>query len=81
MGGLSLLQVVSRLEPVTKHLEAIGGGLHPELLYHLLLPMAGELATFTVREKHPPEFPTYRHDDPAGTFEQCPGGACHPYPD
>lgn len=39
------------------------------------------LATFTVREKHPPEFPTYRHDDPAGTFEQCPGGACHPYPD
>ena len=66
-GNFLLLQVVNRLEPVTKHLEAIGC-LHPELLYRLLLPMAGELATFAVQEKRPPEFPTYRHDDLAGTF-------------
>ncbi|WP_133511557.1 type VI secretion system baseplate subunit TssK [Candidatus Thiosymbion oneisti] len=62
-----LLQVINRLEPLTSHLDAIAG-LHPELLYRLLLPMAGELATFTIREKRPPEFPTYRHDDLAGTF-------------
>jgi len=61
------LQVINRLEPLTAHLDTIAG-LHPELLYRLLLPMAGELATFTVREKRPPEFPTYRHDDLAATF-------------
>ncbi|MEA3273765.1 MAG: type VI secretion system baseplate subunit TssK [Pseudomonadota bacterium] len=62
-----LLQVVNRSEPVAAHLNTIGD-LHPEGLYRLLLPMAGELATFTTSEKRPPEFPVYRHDDLAGTF-------------
>lgn len=62
-----LLQVINRLEPLIRHLDEIAGP-HPELLYRLLLPMAGELATFTTREKRPPEFPTYHHDALAATF-------------
>ncbi|MCB2261649.1 MAG: type VI secretion system baseplate subunit TssK [Candidatus Thiosymbion ectosymbiont of Robbea hypermnestra] len=62
-----LLQVINRLEPLAAHLDEMAA-LHPELLYRLLLPMAGELATFTTRNKRPPEFPTYRHADLAGTF-------------
>jgi len=62
-----LLQVINRLEPLVAHLDAVAGP-HPKLLYRLLLPMAGELATFTTREKRPPEFPTYRHDALAATF-------------
>jgi type VI secretion system protein ImpJ len=62
-----LLQVINRLEPLTAHLDALAG-LHPEALYRLLLPMAGELCTFTTNAKRPPEFPPYRHDDLDGTF-------------
>jgi type VI secretion system protein ImpJ len=62
-----LLQVVNRLEPLTAHLTNMLG-LHPEGLYRLLLPMAGELATFTATSKRPPEFPPYRHDDLQATF-------------
>lgn len=62
-----LLQAINRLEPLTAHLDAIEG-LHPEALYRMFLPMAGELATFTTNEKRSPEFPLYRHDDLAGTF-------------
>ncbi|MGA7980923.1 MAG: type VI secretion system baseplate subunit TssK [Chromatiaceae bacterium] len=62
-----LLQVVNRLEPLTAHLTKVTG-LHPEALYRLLLPMAGELATFTAAAKRPPEFPPYRHDDLQATF-------------
>jgi type VI secretion system protein ImpJ len=62
-----LLQVVNRLEPLVSHITNVQG-LHPEALYRLLLPMAGELATFTAASKRPPEFPPYRHDDLKGTF-------------
>lgn len=62
-----LLQLINRLEPLMAHLEAIES-LHPEPFYRLLLPMAGELSTFTTNEKRPPQFPPYRHDDLAGTF-------------
>jgi len=62
-----LLQVVNRLEPLMAHLSAVEG-LHPEALYRCLLPIAGELSTFTTNAKRPPEFPVYRHDDLAGTF-------------
>ena len=62
-----LLQVVNRLEPLVAHV-ANTQGLHPESLYQLLLPMAGELATFTTAEKRPPEFPIYRHDALQPTF-------------
>jgi type VI secretion system protein ImpJ len=62
-----LLQVINRVEPLAAHLNAIEG-LHPESLYRLLLPIAGELSTFTTPEKRPPAFPLYRHEDLAGTF-------------
>ncbi len=62
-----LLQVVNRAEPIMAHLSAIAG-LHPEALYRLLLPMAGELCSFTTSEKRPPTFPVYRHDDLDATF-------------
>jgi len=62
-----LLQVVNRLEPLVAHLDIVEG-LHPEALYRTLLPMAGELSTFTTSDKRPPQFPAYRHDDLAATF-------------
>jgi type VI secretion system protein ImpJ len=62
-----LLQLVNRLEPLTAHLQHVSG-LHPETLFRELVPMAGELATFTTAAKRAPEFPIYRHDDLDPTF-------------
>ncbi|PWV64790.1 type VI secretion system baseplate subunit TssK [Plasticicumulans acidivorans] len=62
-----LLQVVNRLEPLFTHL-ARRSRLHPEDFYRELLGIAGELATFTRREKRPLEFPAYDHDDLSASF-------------
>lgn len=62
-----LLQVVNRAEPLFAHFARLGM-LHPEALYRELLQIAGELATFTRREKRPASFPAYRHEDLAATF-------------
>ncbi len=62
-----LLQAVNRALPVIRHLLTLDP-LHPEQVYRTCLGLAGELSSFMAAEKHPPEFPIYRHDDLATTF-------------
>ncbi|HBN89721.1 type VI secretion system baseplate subunit TssK [Rheinheimera aquimaris] len=57
-----MLQVLNRYEPVLRHLKT-GVLEHPLNLYRLIVSMLGELATFTSRQKRPPQFPAYQHDD------------------
>ncbi len=63
-----LLQVVNRYEPLLAHYQAEAGALHPELLYATCLEMAGELSTFTSRQKRPAKFPPYKHDELQQSF-------------
>jgi type VI secretion system protein ImpJ len=63
-----LLQAVNRYEPLLSHYLATAGELHPETLYAKAVEIAGELATFTGRQKRPAQFPTYRHDDLQRSF-------------
>lgn len=62
-----MLQMINRYEPVVNHLAQIPG-LHPLDLYQQLLQMAGELSTFVSKEKRPPQFANYLHDDLQKTF-------------
>lgn len=62
-----LLQAVNGYEPVVAHLAA-QPELHPERIYSVMLGIAGELATFTARNRRTPAFPVYRHEDLEGTF-------------
>ncbi len=62
-----LLQLVNRLEPFTNHLTNVKG-LHPEVLFAECLKMAGELSTFVAKNKRPPVFPNYLHDNLQQTF-------------
>jgi type VI secretion system protein ImpJ len=62
-----LLQLVNRLEPFVQHLTSIKG-LHPLELYAEALKMAGELSTFVTKNKRPPVFPPYLHDNLQQTF-------------
>lgn len=62
-----LLQVVNRAEPLFKHL-AVSPCLHPANLYIELLQLAGELATFTTKDKRPGDIPPYQHDQLQQTF-------------
>lgn len=62
-----LLQIINRFEPLLAHLSK-HPTLHPEQLFRILLQLAGELATFTHRERRPITFPIYRHHDLENTF-------------
>lgn len=62
-----LLQLVNRLEPYVNHLGTIKG-LHPLQLFSEFLQMAGELSTFVTKNKRPPLFPDYLHDNLQQTF-------------
>lgn len=62
-----LLQLVNRLEPYVNHLTTVKG-LHPLELYSESLQMAGELSTFVAKNKRPPVFPPYLHDNLQQTF-------------
>ncbi|MES2825397.1 MAG: type VI secretion system baseplate subunit TssK [Pseudomonadota bacterium] len=62
-----LLQLVNRLEPYVQHLTTIKG-LHPLEFYSEALKMAGELSTFVTKNKRPPVFPPYLHDNLQQTF-------------
>jgi type VI secretion system protein ImpJ len=61
-----LLQVVNRYEPLLSHYCSLAE-LHPQTLFATLVEIAGELATFTARNKRATAFPEYRHDD----LQQC----------
>lgn len=63
-----LLQAVNRYEPLLAHFQAEAGVLHPEAFYAKCLEIAGELATFTTREKRPATFPPYRHTELQQSF-------------
>ncbi|PIE83132.1 MAG: type VI secretion system baseplate subunit TssK [Candidatus Contendobacter odensis] len=57
------LQTVNRFEPLFAHLST-AQGLHPETFYQIALQLAGEMNTFTNKERRrPPTFPSYDHDD------------------
>ena len=62
-----MLQVLNRYEPLLRHLKD-GVLEHPLSLYRLMIEMLGELSTFTARQKRPPEFPAYRHDELTTVF-------------
>jgi type VI secretion system protein ImpJ len=62
-----LLQLINRLEPLVLHLARIKT-LHPLMMYTELVQMAGELSTFTTRNKRTPDFPAYLHDRLQETF-------------
>ncbi len=62
-----LLQLVNRLEPFVNHLTTMKG-LHPAAFYGEALKMAGELSTFVTKNKRPPIFPPYLHDNLQQTF-------------
>jgi type VI secretion system protein ImpJ len=61
------LGTINRFEPVFAHLAGITP-LHPERLYAACVELAGELSTFTREGHRPVPYPTYRHDDLAGSF-------------
>jgi type VI secretion system protein ImpJ len=61
------LQVINRHEPLFGHLATMAP-LHPERLYEGCVQLAGELCTFTQDSRRPVAYPTYRHDDLAGSF-------------
>jgi type VI secretion system protein ImpJ len=63
-----LLQVVNRYEPLLAHYEAEAVQLHPDTFYATCLEMAGELSTFTSRQKRPVAFPPYKHDELQQSF-------------
>ncbi len=62
-----LLQLVNRLESLTKHMAQING-VHPVSLYAQLVQMVGELSTFFSQSKRPVDFPGYRHHDLQSSF-------------
>jgi type VI secretion system protein ImpJ len=57
-----MLLVLNRAEPALRQLAAAPSA-HPLSLYLACLQLAGELATFSTAQRHPPEYPVYRHDD------------------
>lgn len=64
-----LLQALNRIEPEITHLTTCPD-LHPESLYRTFLSIAGELATFTRKERRPATLEHYNHDDLHTTFIQ-----------
>lgn len=62
-----MLQVLNRSEPLLHQMSG-APSVHPQSLHSLLSMMAGELATFSRSDHHPPEYPLYRHEDLQGSF-------------
>ena len=62
-----LLQAINRIEPDLHHLISLPD-LHPQELYRFMLQAAGELATFTRKERRPSLFGDYQHDNLFGSF-------------
>ena len=61
-----LLQALNRAEPLLAHVHQLPV-LHPQVLYALLLQLAGELSTFR-DTKRPISYPAYNHLDLSGCF-------------
>ena len=67
MADFLLLQTINRYEPLLEHLSK-AEDIHPETLYQLFLQIAGELTTFTKRNRRPGDYPSYQHDRLHDTF-------------
>ncbi|MFW5678089.1 MAG: type VI secretion system baseplate subunit TssK [Rhodosalinus sp.] len=63
-----LLMTINRALPAIRHLCSIEN-VHPERVFHDLVALCGELATFMAPEKHPPPLPAYQHHDLTATFK------------
>lgn len=68
IGDFLMLELVNRVEPLLAHLSGINC-LHPERLFAELLSLAGNLRTFTCKERRPRSFAPYKHDDLASCFD------------
>jgi type VI secretion system protein ImpJ len=62
-----LLTVINRALPVFRHMLSVEN-IHPAVAYRECVALAGELATFMAPDKHPPEFPAYRHAELTSTY-------------
>ena len=62
-----VLQMLNREIPALRHMRR-SKYTHPERLYVELLRLAGELATYSTRERRANEYPAYDHDNPSLTF-------------
>jgi len=62
------LLLLNRAGPLFSHLAKLQS-LHPETLFRDCLQLAGELATFSRRERRPPGFPDYQHEDLQASFQ------------
>lgn len=62
-----MLQLLNRAEPLLSQF-ARAPSVHPRDLHWTLAQLAGELSTFSRPERHPPEYPVYRHDDLQASF-------------
>jgi len=68
MSDFMLLQLVNRFEPLFIHLSSLKG-LHPTVLYEILIRLMGELSTYTRDERRPINLPAYQHDNLQQTFK------------
>ncbi|RZI99200.1 MAG: type VI secretion system baseplate subunit TssK [Rubrivivax sp.] len=67
MQDFLMLQLFNRYEPLLR--QAAGAPtLSPWMFHQLLAQFAGELATFMREDRHPPDYPLYRHDDLQASF-------------
>jgi len=62
-----MLQLLNRSEPMLRQFSG-APSVHPQVLHLALAQLAGELATFSRTERHPPDYPLYRHDDLQGCY-------------
>jgi type VI secretion system protein ImpJ len=62
-----ILQMLNRQIPALRHLRG-SKYVHPERLYVELLRLAGELSTYSTKERRPREYPAYDHDNLDTTF-------------
>jgi type VI secretion system protein ImpJ len=62
-----ILQMLNRQIPALKHMRG-SRYVHPERLYVELLRLAGELSTYSTKERRPREYPAYDHDNLDTTF-------------
>ena len=67
LADFMMLLVLNRAEPVLRQFGA-APSVHPWPFYLACLELAGELATFSSTQRHPPEYPVYKHDDLQRTF-------------
>ena len=62
-----MLQLLNRNEPLLRQM-AGAPSVHPWPFHLACAQLAGEMATFSRPERHPPEYPVYRHDDLQASF-------------